>query len=178
MKPSLSLMTLCLLLGACSHSTPDVTLDVATPASWQSAHTLTRLQVSQQQWWQQFASPELDRLISQAQIGSYDLAAAMARVRQARASAVIAGAPLLPEVTLGTQAKREKLLRGSGYSQLDASDDNKAVDTFDASLSASYEVDFWGGKAAAHDSALQSLKASEFDRDTVELTLLSGVANS
>lgn len=178
MKPSLSLMTLCLLLGACSHSTPDATLGVAAPASWQSAHTLTRLQVSKQQWWQQFASPELDRLISQAQIGSYDLAAAMARVRQARASAVIAGAALLPEVTLGTQVKREKLLRGSGYSQLDASDDNKAVDTFDASLSASYEVDFWGGKAAAHDSALQSLKASAFDRDTVELTLLSGVANS
>ncbi len=44
--------------------------------------------------------------------------------------------------------------------------------------SASYEVDFWGGKSAARDSAVQALKASEFDHATVELTLLSSVANS
>ena len=178
MKPSLSLMMLSLLLGACSHSTPMAPLGVAAPASWQSAHSLHHLQVNQQQWWQQFASPELDRLISQAQVGSHDLAAAMARVRQARSTAVIAGAPLLPQVQFGADASREKLLRGHGYSQLDANDDNKALDSFGTRLNASYEVDFWGGKAAAHNSALQSLKASEFDRDTVELTLLSGVASN
>ncbi|WP_338579397.1 efflux transporter outer membrane subunit [Pseudomonas sp. ML2-2023-6] len=177
MKPTLSLLSLCLLLGACSHSTPDDNNDVVPPPSWQSAHAPASQQVSQQ-WWEQFGSPELGRLISQARAGSYDLAGAMARVRQAQASAVIAGAPLLPEVKFGTNANRQKLLRGKGYSQLDASDDNKAVDYFDASLSASYEVDFWGGKAAARDSALQALKASEFDRATVELTLLSGVASS
>ena len=178
MKPSLSLMILSLLLGACSHSTPMAPPGVAAPASWQSAHSLHHPQVSQQQWWQQFASPELDRLISQAQVGSHDLAAAMARVRQARSTAVIAGAPLLPQVQFGADASREKLRRGHGYSQLDANDDNKALDSFGTRLNASYEVDFWGGKAAAHDSALQSLKASEFDRDTVELTLLSGVASN
>ena len=178
MKPSLSLMILSLLLGACSHSTPMAPPGVAAPVSWQSAHSLHHLQASQQQWWQQFASPELDRLISQAQVGSHDLAAAMARVRQARSTAVIAGAPLLPQVQFGADASREKLLRGHGYSQLDANDDNKALDSFGTRLNASYEVDFWGGKAAAHDSALQSLKASEFDRDTVELTLLSGVASN
>lgn len=178
MKPSLSLMILSLLLGACSHSTPMAPPGVAAPASWQSAHSLHHLQVSQQQWWQQFASPELDRLISQAQVGSHDLAAAMARVRQVRSTAVIAGAPLLPQVQFGADASHEKLLRGHGYSQLDANDDNKALDSFGTRLNASYEVDFWGGKAAAHDSALQSLKASEFDRDTVELTLLSGVASN
>ncbi|MCK6253620.1 efflux transporter outer membrane subunit [Pseudomonas fragi] len=178
MKPSLSLMIMSLLLGACSHSTPMAPPGVAAPVSWQSAHSLHHLQASQQQWWQQFASPELDRLISQAQVGSHDLAAAMARVRQARSTAVIAGAPLLPQVQFGADASREKLLRGHGYSQLDANDDNKALDSFGTRLNASYEVDFWGGKAAAHDSALQSLKASEFDRDTVELTLLSGVASN
>ena len=176
MKPPLSLLTLCLLLGACSHSTPDDNKNVIAPATWQSAHVQTRHQINQQ-WWQQFGSSDLDHLINQARRDSHDLAAAIARVQQARASAVIAGAPLLPEVTLASNANREKLLRGKGYSQLDARDDNKAVDSFDTPLSASYEVDFWGGKAAAHDSALQALKASEFDRDTVELTLLSGVAN-
>ncbi len=71
-----------------------------------------------------------------------------------------------------------ELLRDSGYSGTDATSDNDAVDSFSAGLSASYEVDFWGGRRAAYRSALESLKASEYDRATVELTLLSGVANS
>ena len=50
-------------------------------------------------------------------------AAAVARVRQAQASAVIAGAPLLPEIKAGLNANRQKLLRGKGYSQLDVEQD-------------------------------------------------------
>ena len=175
MKPSLSLLSACLLLAACSQSPARDDSGIVPPAAWQSTHSQAYQQLDQH-WWSTFGSPELDRLIAQAKAGSHDLAAAMARVRQARASATIAGAPLLPEVKFGGSGNREKLLRGQGYSQLDASDDDKAVDYFDASLTASYEVDFWGGKAAARNSAEQVFKASEFDRDTVELTLLSGVA--
>ena len=177
MKPSLSLLTLCLLLGACSQTPPRDEHPVQPPPAWQSPHTQAS-QLSSQQWWSHFRSPALDRLIAQARVGSYDLAAAIARVQQARATAVIAGAPLLPEVKFASSANREKLLRGKGYSQLDATDNNKAVDYFDANLTASYEVDFWGGKAAARDSALHTLNASQFDQATVELTLLSGVATS
>ena len=177
MKPSLSLLSLCMLLGACSTGIPHDNNPVIVPPAWHSAHALSRQQ-SSQQWWQQFGSPELDQLIAQAKTGSYDLAAAVARVQQAHASAVIAGAPLMPEVKWDASGNRQKLLRGKGYSQLDATDENKAVDYFEANLTASYEVDFWGGKAAARDSAEQALKASQYDRDTVELTLLSSVANS
>ena len=176
MKPSLSVLSVCLLLGACSQNPAGDDKAVVPPATWQSAAVRASLTVSQQ-WWQQFGSPELNRLITRAQADSYDLAAAVARVQQAHASAVIAGAPLLPEGKFSGSGNREKLLRGKGYSQLDATDDNKAVDYFDANLTASYEVDFWGGKAAARDSAVQALRATEFDRATVELTLLSSVAN-
>ena len=175
MKPSLSLLTACLLLGACSQSQPRPDTAVVPASGWQSPHSLAK-QWDTSQWWTHFASPELNHLIAQAQTGSYDVAAARARVQQAQAHAVIAGAPLLPEVKFGGSGNREKLLRGKGYSQLDARDDNKAVDYFDANLSASYEVDFWGAQVAARDSALQALKASEFDQATVELTVLSSVA--
>ncbi|MBN0537531.1 pyoverdine export/recycling transporter outer membrane subunit OmpQ, partial [Pseudomonas aeruginosa] len=129
------------------------------------------------QWWKAFGAPELDSLLQRALLNSQDLGAAVARVRQAQASAVIAGAPLLPELNATLGASRQKLLRDSGYSGTDATSDNDAVDSFSAGLSASYEVDFWGGRRAAYRSALESLKASEYDRATVELTLLSGVAN-
>lgn len=177
MKPQLNLLTLCLVLGACSHPAARPDSGIQPPSAWQSPHDESASRTSRQ-WWTQFGSPQLDRLIEQARVGSYDLAAAIARVHQARADTVIAGGSQLPEIKAGMNANRQKLLRGNGYSQLDADSSNKAVDYFDANLSASYEIDFWGGKRASRDSAQFGLRASEFDQATVELTLLSGVASS
>lgn len=177
MKSRLSLLTVCLMLSACGSPVQRPDSGLQPPATWQSPHGASVARIDPQ-WWKQFGSPELDRLIEQARLGSFDLAAAMARVRQAQAGTVIAGGSQLPEVKAGANANRQKLLRGNGYSQLDADNSNKAVDYFDASLTATYEVDFWGGKRASRDSAQFALQASEFDRATVELTLLSGVANT
>ncbi|PKH78816.1 RND transporter [Pseudomonas sp. Choline-02u-1] len=177
MKVRLTFLAASLLLAACSSPTPRLDSGVQAPRAWQSADSHGALH-SNRQWWTQFGSPELERLVEQARLGSYDLAAAVARVRQAEASATIAGAPLLPELKAGLNANRQKLIHGKGYSQLDVSPENRSLDYYDAELSASYEVDFWGGKRAARDSAVFGVQASEFDRATVELTLLSGVANS
>ncbi|MGY2235781.1 efflux transporter outer membrane subunit [Pseudomonas gingeri] len=171
MKPQLSLLTVCLLLNACSGAPPGSNSGLVPPANWQFEQQRSTQQDTRQ-WWRQFGSPELDQLIEQARLGSYDVAAAVARVRQAQASAVIAGAPLLPEAKLSLNASRSKLLHGN-----DNTDSDNNSKSFGANLSASYEVDFWGGLAAARDSALQSLRASEFDQATVELTLLGGVAD-
>ena len=176
MKPQLSLLTLCVLLGACGSPAERPDSGIAPPAAWQSPHSESATR-SNVQWWSQFGSPQLDRLVEQARVGSFDLSAAMARVRQAQAETVVAGGSQLPEVKAGLNANRQKLLRGNGYSQLDADSSNKAVDYFDANLSASYEIDFWGGQRASRDSAQFALQASEFDQATVELTLLSSVAN-
>ncbi|WLG21679.1 efflux transporter outer membrane subunit [Pseudomonas sp. FP1154] len=177
MKAHLTLLAAGLLLAACGTPAPTPDSGIQPPPAWQSFDTATA-RTDNQQWWTHFGSPQLNRLIEQARRESYDLAAAMARVRQAQASAVIAGAPLLPAVTAGLNGTRQELLRGKGYSQLDVNRDNRTIDYYDAHLSASYELDFWGGKRAARNSALSSLSASQFDRATVELTLLSGVANS
>lgn len=177
MKVRLTFLAASLLLAACSSPAPRLDSGVQPPSAWQSDKSHGALQ-SNRQWWMQFGSPELERLVEQARLGSYDLAAAVARVRQAEASATIAGAPLLPELKAGLNANRQKLIHGKGYSQLDVSPENRSLDYYDAELSASYEIDFWGGKRAARDSAVFGVQASEFDRATVELTLLSGVANS
>ena len=172
----LSLLSLCLLLTACADNPPAPDSGIAPPAAWQYAER-EATQATNQRWWTQFDSPVLNRLIDQARRDSFDLAAAMARVRQAQATAVIAGAPLLPEVKFNLTSSNQKLLRGQGGPDLDASQSDNTVNNFGANFSASYEVDFWGGRAAARDSALYSLRASESDQATVELTLLSNVAD-
>ncbi|MNZ47434.1 Outer membrane protein OprM precursor [compost metagenome] len=174
----LSVLSISLFIAACSNTLTPPQSGLQAPDAWQS-HTATLDQpLPQQDWWQQFSSVVLDQLIEQARQNSFDLAAAAARVRQAQASAVIAGAPLLPEVKFGLDGSRQRLLHGNGFDQLDASSRERTSTSFNTRLSASYEIDFWGGKAAARDSALFALDASRYDRQTVELTLLSGVANS
>ncbi|MEG2393083.1 MAG: TolC family protein, partial [Pseudomonas sp.] len=151
MKAQLTLIAASLLLAACSSPAPRPDSGVQSPPAWQSPDHRGAVQ-SNRQWWTQFGSRELDQLVEQARLGSHDLGAAVARVRQAQASATVAGAPLLPELKAGINANRQKLLHGKGYSQLDVNPDNRSLDYYDAELSASYEIDFWGGKRAARDS--------------------------
>ncbi|TFH81692.1 efflux transporter outer membrane subunit [Pseudomonas kribbensis] len=177
MKAHLTLLAASVLLAACGSPVPRPDSGLQPPPTWQSPQHPGASQ-SDRQWWTHFGSSELDQLIDQARLGSHDLAAAVARVRQAQAGATIAGAPLLPEIKAGLNANRQKLLHGKGYSQLDVNPNKRSLDYYDAELSASYEIDFWGGKRAARDSAVFAVQASEFDRSTVELTLQSAVANS
>ena len=49
---------------------------------------------------------------------------------------------------------------------------------YTASLSASYEIDFWGKNRDAALAAEETATANRFDRDVVALTTLAGVANA
>ena len=174
MKPSLCVLTACLLLSACQTPAPPPDSGIQLPASWAFAANAAA-QRSDIRWWQQFGSPQLNRLIEQASLDSHEVAAAIARVRQAQASAIIGGAPLLPELAFDLRGERNRFLRNSDR-KANPSDDNN-TNNFTSDLTASYEVDFWGGIAAGRDSALQGLRASQFDQATVELTLLANVAD-
>ncbi|MNO48527.1 Outer membrane protein OprM precursor [compost metagenome] len=173
----ISLLTLSLCLAACS-TPPPPAAGITPPDAWQGARDDNSSALPQADWWRAFASQDLDSLVHRALHNSHDLAAAAARVRQAQARAIVAGAPLLPQVQLGMDGERQRLLRGEGNDQLDASSSERTSTSFGTRLSASYEVDFWGGVRAARDSALHDLAASRFDRQTVQLTLVSAVADS
>lgn len=169
-KPQMSyrLLSLPLLLAlhGCTSQEPAV-VTPAAPAQWQHA-PLVSAQVAPN-WWQGFANAELDRLVDQALVANDDLAAAVARVRQAEASARMAGAPLLPQLDGTLGAGREGRLGG---------DAEVAGNSYSAGLAASYEVDLWGRINAGRDSALADLRASQFDRAALQVTLSAGVVSS
>ncbi|MFJ4153190.1 efflux transporter outer membrane subunit [Pseudomonas sp. NPDC089752] len=173
----ISLLTLYLGLTACS-TPPTPASGITAPPAWQGATALPTVGPPSARWWRTFASSELNQLVERARRNAHDLAAATARVRQAQARAVIAGAPLLPEVQFGLDGSRQRLLHGHGNNALDVSRSQRTYSSFATQLTASYELDFWGGLRAARASALRELDASIFDRQTVELTLVSAVADS
>jgi len=123
-------------------------------------------------WWYGFSSPELNNLITKAQQGNFDIAAAVARVQEADAQARIAGAPLLPSAGVGMNAKRERTVAAGTSSN--GSTDNQ----FTPALVATYELDFWGKNRAAEEAAQATANASRYSRATIELTIMTSVAST
>ncbi|BEV16788.1 efflux transporter outer membrane subunit [Herbaspirillum sp. DW155] len=118
-------------------------------------------------WWKQFGSSELSELVQEGQRNNYEIAAAYSRVKQAEAQALIAGAPLLPNVGLTAGATREMPISGG-----------TPTNTANASLQVSYEIDFWGKNRAGVEAAEATLRANRYDRETVALTVTSGIVST
>jgi NodT family efflux transporter outer membrane factor (OMF) lipoprotein len=136
-------------------------------------------------WWRGFAAPELDQLIELAWHASPDLAAATARVVQADQAARIAGSPLLPGITGGANQNWQltgnagqstttlsRLFTGAGNQRY------TETRTYAGTISASYEVDFWGKNRDAFRAAEAAAQASRYDRETVWLTTATSIATT
>jgi outer membrane protein, multidrug efflux system len=146
-------------------------------------------------WWRQFRSRELTAIVEEALDANLDIAAAVARIVQADAQARVTGAVLLPAVDLsgnGTRSRSSQtLVKGNtnpnaltpGSSLVTAAQTGHSVpdqvkSNVSASLSASYEIDFWGKNRAALQAAEQSAVASRFDREVVGLATVVSTANA
>ena len=170
LRMALYCCTAALLLSGCAAPThQDNGTRPALPDHYRGAVPAQAQDAVSQTWWRGFGSETLNTLIEAAQMQSQDLAAAIARVRQAQASARIAGAALLPELSANAAAGHQGRLGGSG---------NVNGRGYSVGLTAGYEVDFWGGNRAASLSAQQALQASRYDQHTVALTLTAGVASA
>lgn len=145
---------------------------IRTPAAWRTRIESAPASWPSADWWRGFHSPELVRLIGAASHANDDLAAAVARVHAAQAEVTVQSAPLFPSIDgsfTGERVKSNIPIRGTG-SQL--------YDQFTAEVQASYELDFWGRNRAIRAAALAAEAASRYDRETVELTVMSDVAST
>jgi outer membrane protein, multidrug efflux system len=152
---------------------PDPALDI--PEGYKAAR-LTRADAPPTlDWWRGFRSPELTKLMQEAQTVNLDIAAATARFIQADAQARVTGAALLPSLS-GTG--QQTYARTSGSSSSGLTNGGREVVNYQSSLSASYELDFWGKNRDAAQAAEETAIATRFDRDVVALTALVSVANA
>jgi multidrug efflux system outer membrane protein len=165
-KPLLTLLAAALLAG-CSLAPTYEAPPAATPEAWE--HAQGSAQWPSAQWWEEFSSPELERLIADARASNLDLATAMSRVRQADIQARIAGASLLPSLngSLGGNSGRASDNNGGGSNT-----------RYSAGLSASYELDVWGKNRDGQRSSNLAAQATAYERDSVALTVDGSVATS
>jgi NodT family efflux transporter outer membrane factor (OMF) lipoprotein len=140
---------------------------VAMPTAWSTADISSTWPAAD--WWRGFGSTQLDDFIARAQASNDDLAAAVARVREADAQARIAGAALLPTLGLDASASRQRARLVSGTPPV-------TYNSYSPQLTASYQLDFWGKNRATRDAARLAAQASRYDRETVALAVVSSVA--
>jgi multidrug efflux system outer membrane protein len=186
-------LPLALVLGGCdlgpNYQRPEIEMPVAFRAT---AATEAEAWPSED-WWRGFASPDLDALIEQARAQNFDIAAAIARVREADAQVRIAGAPLLPSLNATGNASwtHTSIASSSRFSSSSSSGRSGtggpsvstgkgAIEThsYSLGLNAAYEIDFWGRNRATQQSAMASAVFSRFDQQVVALTVVTSVANT
>jgi len=171
---------LMLPLGGCllSGEKPDPALDI--PQAYEDGPknpAVAEAAVPTLDWWRGFRSKELTEVIEEARQANLDIAVAIAQIVQADAQSRIAGAPLLPLVALNGSASH---LRSSQATSLGGATGlgGSERDFLSTSLTASYEIDFWGKNRSALRVAEETAVASRYNREVVGLTTVVSVANA
>jgi multidrug efflux system outer membrane protein len=138
-----------LLAGCAGTPSREVPPDAVAPAQWQAPLPHNGQTSDLTRWWQQFNDPLMAQLIAAAQEGSSTLATAQARIAQARAARVAAGAALGPTVDASASVVR-------GRQDFATPLGTQAS----AGVQAGWEIDLFGGRRAARDAAQARLDSA------------------
>ena len=139
----------CALLG----TAPTSSSAPVPPSAWQAPAPHQGSTTDLTQWWSQFNDPQLARLIAAAQEVSPSISAAKSRIEQSRAARVLAGAALGP--SLAAQGSALRGAEGTGPQT------GAPATSITAGLNAAWEIDVFGGAAAARNAAQARLAGSE-----------------
>lgn len=131
-------------------------------------------------WWGRFRDPLLTRLVERALRDNQDVAAAAARVAQARAGLRTSEAALLPTAQVSANA-------GYAYQSLETPTGRalgafpafqRGTDLYDAGLGASWEIDFFGGLRRGREAARAGYLASRAGAAATQVAVAAEVADA
>jgi NodT family efflux transporter outer membrane factor (OMF) lipoprotein len=120
-------------------------------------------------WWHAFNAPALNELMLAAEQESPDLLISAERVRQAELQMRIANSSLFPSLNASASSGERRTTNENDVTSTSGSTG--------ATLNISYEVDLWGGIAAARKSAAAGFDATRFNQDAAQLSIKAAVAS-
>lgn len=138
-------------------------------------------------WWRQFGDPELDKLVNHALAQNLDVKTAAARIREARAREVVAGAAGLPLVDADSSATRQRISEhaiplppGGGGTGTSGGFGLPGTEftTFRIGFDASWEIDLYGKTRRSVEAARGRTAAASWNRRDVQVTAVAEVANA
>jgi NodT family efflux transporter outer membrane factor (OMF) lipoprotein len=131
-------------------------------------------------WWESLGDPTLSAIEQRALAANPDLAAAEARLRQARASLREQKANLLPKAspTAAYAHARFPGLNIGNSNSGDSSSGSTDVDLYNLGFDASWEVDLFGGQHRAVEAARATAESAEANIADAQVSLTAEVAQA
>jgi NodT family efflux transporter outer membrane factor (OMF) lipoprotein len=131
-------------------------------------------------WWTGFNDPMLVTVVQRALDQNLDLAAAFARVRQARAAAAAAGAQLLPTADLGATgtAEHQSVANPLGSVANGLPGYSRDQREYTVGAAASWEIDLSGGLRRGKAAAADELQAAQADQVGTRITVVAEAADA
>ena len=160
-----------LLLAACAVGPDFQRPDNHLPASWsfnKRPPATAANPAALANWWRRFHDPKLNLLVEQAVKVNLDVRQAAARLAQARAQRQAAASSFFPWLS-ADGSERESQVGGSGPAAGHAR-------SYQGGLSASWEIDIFGGSRRNFESATARLAAAAADLDATRLSMAAEVA--
>ncbi len=124
-----------------------------------------------QKWWEVFQDEALRGLIQSALEQNYDVRIAAARILEARALLGIARADQLPDVNASVSTFNQRSPATAGRPAVD-------ISPTQVSVSAAWELDFWGKFRRGTESARASLLSEEWAQRQIVSSLVSDIASA
>jgi len=128
-------------------------------------------------WWKQFDDPVLDQLIADALAYNLNVKVAAANVEQAAGVLTQTRSQLYPQVGYDGTGGRARTTQAGSTPELSRLIPNPQT-SYQALLSASWEVDLWGRIRRLSESARANLLATDEARRGVILSLVASVAGN
>jgi multidrug efflux system outer membrane protein len=127
-------------------------------------------------WWKLYGDARLDDLVAAGRKTNADVRLAVARVQEAEAALREIRASIFPEVTGTASFTRQGV---STAAQPPVPSGIATVrPNYQALVSTSYEVDFWGRVSRSNEAARATLLSTRLSRDVVDITLASAIAQA
>ena len=169
-------MAALLVAGGCTTVGPDYKRpEIPLPASFDGASGAAEAPLPAD-WWTLYHDAQLDELLAAAQANNSDLRLAAARVLEAEGAWREARASLFPEVNGGFSYGDQRISSRTTPPPLAGAP--LVRPQYQAILSTTYEVDFWGRVARSNEAARAALLGSQYARDVVALSLASATAQT
>jgi len=136
-------------------------------------------------WWRSFGDPELDALVNRAVAQNLDVEAAAARIREARAREIVAGAASKPQVDAQGSATRQRISEhaipvppGAGGSGGSFGLPGSEFTTFRVGFDASWEIDLFGRTRRSVEAARARSGEALWNRRGVQVSVAAETADA
>lgn len=131
-------------------------------------------------WWRTFGDPLLDSLVERAMADNQDVAAALARVEQARAAAGVARAARYPGGVIDGSAASTRQSTEFGLGRLSAyvPEIERVQESYELTAGASWELDLAGGLRRGREAATAEWQAAQATSAATRVTIAAEVVDA